>query len=231
MSLLYDDVVDVAVLERLIAESEVSEARLSNRRRPVEIVDIADPGDVAETDESSAGVSLRLLESADFDGDAALSLLSRVYFPPRLLQLAEVAVPPMLLISLCIFRLLLVRWYVPLGRLLPPGGEGESGDLMGVNCTLGSRFKYLDISCVVVMAWDWANRALVEAEDLYETKSSESSEEVVVAEVPAEPALKTVAWDEADDDDALDLLRMALYSSVESELVGLWSRPLPPDEA
>lgn len=66
------------------------------------------------------------------------------------------------------------------------------------------------------MAWDWASKALVEAEDLYDIKSSESSDDVVVAEVPVEPAaLITVACEEEDDEVALDLLRMALYSSVD----------------
>ena len=75
------------------------------------------------------------------------------------------------------------------------------------------------------MAWDCANRALVEADDLYEIKSSESSEEVVVAEVPVEPALSTVACDDEDDEVLLDLLRIALYSSVdrvEVVLSGTW---------
>lgn len=44
--------------------------------------------------------------------------------------------------------------------------RGESGDLIGVNCTRGSRFRYLDISWLVVMACDCASRAFVEADDL-----------------------------------------------------------------
>lgn len=99
--------------------------------------------------------------------------------------------------------------------LSPPGGEGESGDLMGVNCTLGSRFKYFDISCEVVIACDLASSALVDAEDLYDIKSSESSDEVVAAEVAVEPALNTVACEDDEDEFALVLLRMALYSSVD----------------
>lgn len=57
----------------------------------------------------------------------------------------------------------------------------------------------------------------MDADDLYDTKSSESSEDVVVADVPAEPALNTVACEDEDDDVALDLLRIALYSSVDNE--------------
>lgn len=49
---------------------------------------------------------------------------------------------------------------------------------------------------------------------MYDTKSSESSEEVVGAEVAVDPALNTVACDELELEVALDLLRIALYSSV-----------------
>lgn len=63
----------------------------------------------------------------------------------------------------------------------------------------------------MVIACDCASNAFVDAEDLYDMRSSESSDDVVVAEVAVEPAaLKTVACDEEDDDVALDLLRMAL---------------------
>lgn len=50
----------------------------------------------------------------------------------------------------------------------------------------------------------------MEADDLYETRSSESSDDVVGAEVAVEPALNTVACDELELEVALDLLRMAL---------------------
>ena len=61
------------------------------------------------------------------------------------------------------------------------------------------------------MACDCASKALVDADDLYETKSSESSEEVVVADVAVEPAaLITVACEDDDDEVALDRLRIAL---------------------
>lgn len=74
--------VDVAVLERPVvvaSRSEVSEARLSNKRRPDETVD-EDPGDVADAEADVAGSLSE--ERAGFDGEAALSDLSSEYLLP-----------------------------------------------------------------------------------------------------------------------------------------------------
>lgn len=68
---------------------------------------------------------------------------------------------------------------------------------------------------------------MVEADDLYETKSSESSEEVVGADVAVDPALSTVAWEELELEVALDLLRMALYSSLVLRVALLAVKDLP----
>lgn len=62
------------------------------------------------------------------------------------------------------------------------------------------------------MACDWANRAFIEADDLYESKSSDSSD------VLAEPVPTTVATEdeeEVDDIAPVCLLRNLLYSSVD----------------